>query len=363
MWGLDPKAARATWTVIAILLLCLTIYSIRHTLFIFIVAILFAYLLLPIVDLIDRFLPMKASRAPALAIVYTVLIAAIVIAGIEIGSSVAAQANNLAQRIAEYLKPDQPHFMPLPQPLTPIGQRLLTAIRAAVQSHYQELLQTLPQAALKAVGAAANLIVIVIIPILSFFFLKDGRVLYKSVVAQVENRWDRVFLREIATDLNVLLAQYMRALVLLGLTASITYGAVFAIMGVPYTALLAALVFPLEFIPMLGPLVSSAIILLVVGFSGGHHIVGIIVFLAVYRIFQDYVLSPHLMSAGTELHPLLVIFGVFAGEQIGGVGGAFLSVPAMAFLRLLYQRLERSSIRKEIASTEVPTPEVVTATQ
>jgi predicted PurR-regulated permease PerM len=365
MLGLDPKAARATWTVIAVLLLCLTIYSIRHTLFMFIVAILFAYLLLPIVDLLDRFLPIKRSRGPALAIVYTLLIAAIVVAGIEIGSSVAAQANNLAERISEYLKPDQSHFLPLPlpQPLMPMGQRFLGAIRVAVQSHYQELLQTLPQTVLRAAGAAANLVVIVIIPILSFFFLKDGRTLYKSVVAQFEDRWDRVFLREIASDLNVLLAQYMRALVLLGLTASVTYGAFFAIMGVPYTALLAALVFPLEFIPMLGPLLSSAIILLVVGFSGGHHIVGILVFLALYRIFQDYVLSPHLMSAGTALHPLLVIFGVFAGEQIGGVGGAFLSVPAMAFLRLLYQRLERSVLRKEIASTEIPTPEIVTASQ
>jgi len=338
-------------------------YSIRHTMFIFIVAILFAYLLLPIVDFLDRFLPMKQSRGPALAIVYTLLIAAIVAAGIEIGTHVAAQANNLAERISEYLKPDQPHFIPLPQPFMPMGQRFLDAVRAAVQSHYQDLLQTLPQTALKAAGAAANLVVIVIVPILSFFFLKDGRTLYRSLVAQVEDRWDRVVLREIATDLNVLLAQYMRALVLLGLTASVTYGAFFAILKVPYGALLAALVFPLEFIPMLGPLTSSAMILLVVAFSGGHHIVGIMVFVAVYRVFQDYVLSPHLMSAGMELHPLLVIFGVFAGEQIAGVGGAFLSVPAMAFLRLLYQRIERSNIRKEIASQEIPTPEVVTAPQ
>jgi predicted PurR-regulated permease PerM len=357
MFGLDLKAARATWTVIAILILCLTVYAIRSTLFIFIVALLFAYLLLPIVDIIDRFLPMKRSRGPALAIVYTLLVTSIVIAGIEVGSSVALQANNLAERISAYLKPDQPRFMPLPQPLEPMGRRIADAIRAAVQSHYEEVLQTLPQTALKHAGAAANLIFIVIVPILSFFFLKDGRIIYKYIVGQVEDRWDRVILREMAEDLNVLIAQYMRALVLLGLAASVTYGAFFAIMGVPYAALLAAFVFPLEFIPMLGPLVSSAVILLVVGFSGGvHHLLWIVLFLAIYRIFQDYVLSPHLMSAGVELHPLLVIFGVFAGEQIGGVAGAFLSVPTMAVLRLLYKQVERSSIRKEIVSQDLVTP-------
>src|SRR5438105_407099 len=97
MLGFDARAARATWTVIAILLLGLLIYEIRHTLFMFVVSLLFAYLLLPVVDFIDNHLPMERSRTPALAIVYLFLIAAIVIVGIEVGSTVAEQANNLAQ--------------------------------------------------------------------------------------------------------------------------------------------------------------------------------------------------------------------------------------------------------------------------
>jgi predicted PurR-regulated permease PerM len=47
-----------------------------------------------------------------------------------------------------------------------------------------------------------------------------------------------------------------------------------------------------------------------------------------------------------------VIFGVFAGEQMAGVPGAFLSVPVMAVLRMLYQWLERVRFRKEIVSEE-----------
>ena len=124
-------------------------------------------------------------------------------------------------------------------------------------------------------------------------------------------------------------------------------------MGVPYAVLLAVIAFPMEFIPMLGPLVSTGIILLVAAFSGFHHMLVLVAFLAVYRIIQDYVISPFLMSAGMELHPLLVIFGVFAGEQIAGVPGAFLSVPAMAVLRMLYYRLERVRVRKEIVPEEV----------
>ena len=49
-----------------------------------------------------------------------------------------------------------------------------------------------------------------------------------------------------------------------------------------------------------------------------------------------------------ELHPLLIIFCVFAGEQLAGVAGAFLSVPVLATLRIVYQRVQRSRLSREV---------------
>jgi predicted PurR-regulated permease PerM len=109
-------------------------------------------------------------------------------------------------------------------------------------------------------------------------------------------------------------------------------------MGVPYAVLLAAIAFPLEFIPLLGPLMAALIVLAVSAASGYAHLVWLVVFLGLFRMFQDYVLSPALMSRGVELHPLMVIFGVFAGGEIGGAAGVFLSVPILALVRLLYHR-------------------------
>jgi predicted PurR-regulated permease PerM len=47
------------------------------------------------------------------------------------------------------------------------------------------------------------------------------------------------------------------------------------------------------------------------------------------------------MSKGVELHPLLIVFGVFAGGEIGGVAGIFLSVPTLALIRLLYHHFSK----------------------
>jgi predicted PurR-regulated permease PerM len=58
-------------------------------------------------------------------------------------------------------------------------------------------------------------------------------------------------------------------------------------------------------------------------------------------LFQDYVLSPQLLSSGIEIHPLLVLFGVLAGEQVAGIPGMFFSVPVIAALRIVIVRLRR----------------------
>jgi predicted PurR-regulated permease PerM len=109
-------------------------------------------------------------------------------------------------------------------------------------------------------------------------------------------------------------------------------------MGVPYGILLGVMAGMLEFIPMIGPLAAGVIMLVVGGASSGHWI-ALLIFLVLFRMFQDYVVSPHLMGHGVELHPLLVLFGVFAGAELAGIAGTFLSVPVLALMRVLYLRI------------------------
>jgi len=79
----------------------------------------------------------------------------------------------------------------------------------------------------------------------------------------------------------------------------------------------------------------------VTGLSGYSHVLLYIVFWIVFRMVQDYAISPYLMGKGVQLNPLLVLFGVLAGEQIAGVTGMFLSVPLLAISRVVFVRLRR----------------------
>jgi predicted PurR-regulated permease PerM len=135
----------------------------------------------------------------------------------------------------------------------------------------------------------------------------------------------------------------MRAILSLSLATFTSYSIFFTILGVPYSILLAVLAATLEFIPLIGPFAAGVTILAVAAMSGGPA-VGALIFLGVYRVFQDYVLSPMLMRAGTEVHPLLVLFGVFAGTELAGIPGAFLSVPVLALIRIVYRRINQQRL-------------------
>jgi len=354
--GLDRRAARYTWTVVFVFLLLGLVYLIRETLFIFAVALLFAYLLWPLVNYLDERLPGR-SRVPALAIVYCSLVGLLIVVGIEIGSRVVLQANTLAARVPELLANLEQSVEPrVLSAVQTVKETLLSTLRKQLVAHSRELLSLLPNAALNVLSHAGSLVVIILVPILSFFILKDGRAIRRSMLGILTDGSRSDMIQEIAADVHLLLAQYMRALVLLAAAVFVAYGAFFSLIGVPYGILLAAIAFPLEFIPMLGPLAAAVIILMVAGLSGFHHLLWILVFLAVFRVFQDYVLSPHLLSAGTELHPLVVIFGVLAGGQIAGIMGSFLSVPVLATLRIVYRQLQKKPQNSRLPH---PTPETV----
>src|SRR5580698_4335645 len=104
MLGLDSQAARWTWTAALVLLGIWLLYLLRSTLFLFVLAVLFAYLLAPLVNLINRLLPGSKTRTLALALSYVLLVGLAVLAAILIGSRVVQQANELAKSFPTTLK-------------------------------------------------------------------------------------------------------------------------------------------------------------------------------------------------------------------------------------------------------------------
>lgn len=349
MLGLDRSVLRTAWTILLFAVALVTIYSIRRTLVLFALALFLAHLLSPVVERVHWLIPPSGSRGPAIAIVYLVLTGILVALAIPIGSKIAEQAVGLATRLPSSIQADPLGHLPLPAWLEGYRGEFDQFVRERMQQFEQNVIPLLSSMGEQVLSGLGSIISVILIPILSFYCLKDAVAMRRALVASVDPD-SRELVDGILMDLHLVLAQYMRALLLLAIATFVSFSTAFSILGVPYAVLLAGVAAALEVIPVIGPLTAAALILMVGMFSGYPHMLWLVVFIVIYRMFQDYILSPFLMSAGVEVHPLLVLLGVLAGEQIAGVPGMFFSVPLIAALRVVLIR-----VRKHYRETEQTT--------
>src|SRR5258708_22784392 len=109
-------------------------------------------------------------------------------------------------------------------------------------------------------------------------------------------------------------------------------------MGVPYGLMVGTAGGALEFIPVAGPLMAGAAMMVVAVLAGYQHWAFLLLFLLFWRLIQDYVISPRIMGVSVELHPLAAVFGILAGGEIAGMLGVYLSIPVMASLPIVWRR-------------------------
>jgi predicted PurR-regulated permease PerM len=353
MLAFDKQAARVTWTAALVILAGYAVYSIRRTLFVFLLAVFFSYMVYPSVRRLAALGPRRLSHTASTAIVFVagvLLLTGIVAA---IGPTVADQASALTERLPALARdPALLDKVPLPGWLDPFRGRLIQFLREHADLGTTYALPLMQQIGRVAFGVASNLVFVVLVPILAFLFVKDGTAMRRRFLAWMAVGRHGGMWRLIVDDLDSLLGRYIRALLILSLATFTVYAVAFTLAGVPYGVLLAASAALLEFIPVIGPLLAAIGCLLVAGLSGYDGLLLLIVFLGLYRLFQDYVVNPYLMSGGVAISPMWVLFGLLAGEEIGGVVGIFLSVPVLAAAKITATRIlqERERGRGESSS-------------
>ncbi|MDB5820149.1 MAG: family transporter [Rhizobacter sp.] len=356
MLGFDVRAARIAWTVSLVAMALYATFSIRRTLFVFVLAIFFSYMVYPMVRTLNRFTPKRLSHSMSTAIVFAVLLLVLVGLIALVGPPIADQATKLADRLPELTR--DTHFIDrinLPEWLMPFRSRISQFVSEHLQTGTAVAVPLAQQVGRTLLLVASNLIYVVLIPILAFLFIVGGADMRDRFLAWTGKRRYAPFWTGMVEDLDQLLGKYMRALLILAMATIVVYGVVFTVSGLPYGLLLAVVAGVLEFIPVLGPLAAAVACVLVAGLSGYSHVLFIVGFIAAYRVFQDYVLNPKLMSEGVKIPPLLVLFGLLAGEEIGGVVGIFLSVPVLATAKILILRIAQANRRSKVASASAAT--------
>jgi predicted PurR-regulated permease PerM len=337
MGFLDKTTLRVAATLLLMFAVLAFCWLAAKPLLAFLFAILFAYLLEPIVAKVQHWT--RRGRGMAVGIVYLMLLIALVIFGLAVGPRMSSEAQHLGQTA-----PTLYERVASGNIAWQVGQQrgwsfeTQQRMQQFLASHRTDFTTFLQNSGARLAALAKNALWIILIPILAIFFLKDKSRFSQQAQAMVEGSRKRELLRSILDDMDEMLAHFVRAQLYLAVISGLVYTLVLTTMRVPYSFVLGAIGGLLEFIPVVGPAVAAVLILGLSFAMTYQHLLWVLVFLAVWRGIQDYVISPRVLGGRVELHPLAALFAVLVGAEIGGVIGVYLAVPLIASIRILWRR-------------------------
>ena len=333
----DPKTARVLFTALLFALVLAFLHGARETLTLFLFAILFAYFLAPAVGKLQGLL---RGRGKAILVVYLLLVIVLVALGLIVGPKIADEARQLASSL-----PSLVDRVGSGQLVTELGnhyhwnQSRVNQVQLFLSSHRDEMLGYGKVVGAKIATPAQKIWWLILIPILSLFFLNDGQDIASSTVELGRSPREKTLIEGLLNDVNVMLGSYIRSQVILAGLTLVAYTVVLGLLGVPYAFILGPVAGFLEFIPVVGPAIAAVSVLLIAVLAGYSHALWLVIFLGVWRLLQDYVNAPRIMGKSLEINPLTQIFAVLAGAEIAGVIGALISVPVVAILRIIWRRV------------------------
>lgn len=357
----DSRTAKILATICVFIASAAFLYGIRETIVIFLFAIFFAYLLEPLVARIENSPIGLHSRALAITEAYLCLAALLAGFVIFFGPRLIADTKSLLQSLPELLQ-----RVASGKIVWQLGQKhgwsydTQVEIEKLISSHQAEIESWLARLGADAAQALANVLWVALIPILAVFFLAEGRYFAQTLVSNVDRREEKRLLRGIIADLDQMLARFIFAQITLGALSLIAYSAVLELLHFPYALVLGLVGGLLEFIPVVGPLIAAVTILGVGFLTGFSPLWAVLIFLGVWRVCQDYVVSPRIYGRGLKMHPLAAIAAVLMGGELGGIIGVYLAIPIMAAARIVWHRWQDFSAMESAGGNNVaempPTP-------
>lgn len=194
-------------------------------------------------------------------------------------------------------------------------------------------------------GFLGSLFMIAIIPFIVFYMLKDIDKLKKAAWYMTPKNW-RKPLERFLRDVDESLGNYIRGQLFVCLIIGSLASTVFWLIGMKYPLVLGILIGITNIIPYFGPiigLIPAALIAVTVSLKMMLFVV-IIVF--ALQFIEGNILSPFIVGKSLHMHPIMIIFALIAGDEIGGIVGLIFAVPILAVLKVIILHIKKHFLQK-----------------
>ena len=323
----DIPIALLAWIALAAVVLWGASH-IASTILLLVLAALLAYALAPGVKILERFMP----RFLAILIMYIVVLGVVSLLIYFVVSTAIHQVGTLSTFVQYWLTPkSNGQLTPLEQFIQSFGisQSQIVSVRNQVITSIEGIASsTLPL----LTGFFSFLLDVVVVAVLSIYFLIDG----SRITAWFRTNMPQAAQSNFLLDtLQRVVGGYIRGQVLLSVLIGVLVGGGLTVFHVPYALLLGVLAFILEFIPILGTLVSGLICTIVALTQGWLIALGVLIYFIVVHVLEGDIIGPRIVGKAVGLHPIVSIAALIAGAELFGIVGALFASPLAGVLQAL----------------------------
>lgn len=338
------KHTNTVWLLIA-LSVCGLIYLLSPILTPFLTAAILAYIANPLVNKIDafQFKKFSPSRTLATCIVITLLFAILLLILLIVVPVMQKEILLLSQKLPAYFSAAKSNLEPWLQKNFGVAididfaqiQQILTDNWKTAGNFAKNIALTLSTQGLAIIGWLANLI---LIPLVLFYLLMDWNIIIEKT-GQLIPRKFIAKTSEIASEIDAVLAEFLRGQLTVMLLMSIFYAAGLWLVGLELALPIGILSGLLGFVPYLGIGIGSGLAILsaLLQFGTLHDLIPILIVFGLGQLVESMALTPWLVGDRIGLHPLVVIFALMAGGQLFGFSGVLLALPVSAAIAVGYR--------------------------
>ncbi len=369
-------AGRILWLLATLAIIALALYvvwSVRHVISLMFVCGAIAYLLIPLVDWLSRMRPrIVAPLAWRGVVSLLVTLGFFVLVGVATVAFIAPFVNEardfvrdlpryqeqLSQTAADWEQAYQAWY----ESLTPQAQQWLDQQRESLLrslNNITEDLQATVQGAIQQTGHVLNLLVeLFLIPVIVFYLLFDSHRLKRETLRWMPPRYVRLTLN-LMQETNRVMRGYIIAQLILGVIAGIATWIGLQLMGVKYAATLALFAGIARAIPVIGPVIAGAPIVLIGLIQGGLGLgLKLTLFITALFVVEHKMIMPKIIGDRVDLHPVLVIIVLLVSGKFFGLMGMFFGVPvAVIFRNVMMTQRRRARTRPKVHRLQVSEPD------
>ncbi|MFC0212531.1 AI-2E family transporter [Paenibacillus chartarius] len=306
----------------------------------FLIALIISYVLNPVVSLLGQ---RKVPRTIAVLLIYSVFVTSLVVIFMNLTPMFMEQVQELNEHMPELTLRAQSIVDGYNH-----NDMLPTSIRDGINKSLGKLETSVSEIVsdyLSSIGTTiGTLFIIFIVPFVSFYMLKDFQMLEKTALAVVPKSQRQRIVR-LLLDIDTALGHYIRGQLLVCLIVGALAYFGYLIIGMPYPLLLASIVAVFNIIPYLGPFFGAAPALLMASTISMKMVLFVALVNFAVQVAEGNIISPQVVGKSLHLHPLVIIFALLVGGQIGGIFGLILAVPMFAVLKVIVEHIVLHYIR------------------